>query len=54
MKKEEVKNKYSNASLHELNKNRVCLTIDQLKLVLGLKDDNFNNIFVDSCQKRIE
>ena len=29
------------------------MTIDQLKLVLALKDDNFNNIFVDSYQKEL-
>ena len=54
MKEEEVKNKYPNASLHEIDKNRVCLSINQLKLVLGFKDDNFNNIFVDLCQKELD
>ena len=53
MKEEEVKNKYLNNSLQIYDKRRVCLTINQLKLVLG-KSDNFNNIFLDLCQKKLE
>ena len=30
------------------------MSINQLKLVLGFKDDNFNNIFVDLCQKELD
>ena len=53
MKEEEIKNKYINNSLQVYDKRRVCLTINQLKLVLG-KSDNFNNIFLDLCQKKLE
>ena len=54
MKEEALKDKYHNASLHNFDKNRVCLTIKQLKLILGLKDDDFNNIFIDLCQKELK
>ena len=54
MKEEVLKDKYPNASLHDIDKNRVCLTIKQLELILGLKDDNFNKIFIDLCKKELK
>ncbi len=51
MKEEDVKDKYPSASLHNIDKNRICLTINQLRLILGLKDDDFNNIFVIHVKK---
>ena len=54
MKEEALKDKYPNASLHNIDKNRVCLTIKQLKLILNQKDDDFNNIFIDLCQKELK
>ena len=50
-KEEDVKNKYPSASLHQINKNRICLTINQLRLILGLKDDDFNNILAYFVKK---
>ena len=54
MKEEDVKDKYPNASLHQIDKNRICLTINQLRLILGLKDDDFNNILADLCEKELK
>ena len=54
MTEEDVKDKYPNASLHLIDKNRICLTINQLKLILGLKDDDFNNILTKLCEKELK
>ena len=54
MKEEDVKDKYPSASLHKIDKNRICLTVKQLKLILDKKDDDFNNIIVDLCEKELK
>ena len=54
MKEEEVKDKYPEASLHDIDRNRICLTLGQLKMILGLKDDRFNDIFIDLCEKELK
>ena len=54
MTEEDVKEKYPNVSLHQIDKNRICLTINQLRLILGLKDDDFNNILADLCEKELK
>ena len=53
MKEEEVKDK-PEASLHDIDRNRICLTLGQLKMILGLKDDRFNDIFIDLCEKELK
>ena len=54
MKEKDMKDKFPYASLHNIDKNRVCLTTGQLKLILGKKDDDFNNILVDLCEKELK
>ncbi len=54
MTEEDVKEKYPNVSLHQIDKNRICLTINQLRLILGLKYDNFNNILANLCEKELK
>ena len=54
MKEEEVKDKYPEASLHDIDRNRICLTLGQLKMILGLKDDCFNDIFIDLCERELK
>ena len=54
MKEEEVKDKYPEASLHDIDRNRICLTLGQLKMIFGLKDDRFNDIFIDLCEKELK
>ena len=51
---EELKDKYPDAYLHKIDKNRICLTDKQLKLILDKKDDDFNNIIVDLCEKELK
>jgi len=54
MTEEETKDKYPNAYLHKIDKNRICLTINQLKLILGIKDDDFNNILTNLFEKELK
>ena len=54
MTEEYVKDKYPYASLHQINKNRICLTINQLRLILGIKDDDFNNILTNLFEKELK
>ena len=54
MTEEDTKDKYPNASLHQIDRNRICLTIKQLKLILGVKDDDFNNILTNLFEKELK
>lgn len=54
MKEEDIKDKYPSVSLHNIDKNRICLTIGQLKLILSIKDDDFNDILTDLCEKELK
>ena len=54
MTEEDTKDKYPNASLHQIDKNRICLTMNQLRLILGIKDDNFNNILTNLFEKELK
>ena len=49
MKEEDVKDKYPSSSLHKFDRNKFCFAICQLKLILGLKDNDFNNILTYLC-----
>ena len=54
MTEEDTKDKYPYASLHQIDKNRICLTINQLRLIFGKKDDVFNNILTDLFEKELK
>ena len=54
LSEEDTKDKYPNASLHQIDRNRICLTIKQLKLILGIKDDDFNNILTNLFEKELK
>ena len=54
MKEEDMKDKFPYASLHSIDRNRICLTIHQLKLILVKKDNDFNNILVDLSEKELK
>ena len=54
MEEEDAKDKYLDASLHQIDKNRICLPINQLRLILGLKDYDFNNILTILCEKELK
>ena len=45
---------YPNSRLHEIKYNRVCLSISQLKNIFKIFNKDFNDIFVDLCEKQLE
>ena len=51
---EVVKDKYPNVSLHEINKNRICLSIGQLRMIFGLSNKDFNELFLKLCEKLLK
>ena len=51
---QEVKDKYPNVSLHEINKNRICLSIGQLRMIFGLFNKDFNELFLKLCEKQLK
>ena len=47
MKEEEVKDKYPDASLHKIDKNRICLTPGQLEMIFNINNKKFNHVFLE-------
>ena len=54
MKEEEVKDKYPGCALHDLYKNKIYLTIGQLKMILNKNDAVFNNVFIILYEKELK
>ena len=50
---EDILNQYPNVKLHEIEKNRICLSMSQLKNILNIFDKDFNYKFIDLCEKRM-
>lgn len=50
----EVKDKYPNVSLHEINKNRICLSAGQLEFIFKMHNKQFNNVFLKLCKNELQ
>ena len=51
---EEVANKYYGVSLHIIERNRICMSSGQLRIILGINEKSFNDIFADLCEKQLK
>ena len=54
MKEEEVKDKFPEASLHGIDKNRICLSPGQLEYIFNMHNKQFNDVFLDLCKKELK
>ena len=49
----DVKAKYPTVDLHNIQKNRVCMSTGQLKKIFSINDEEFNNKFLIYCEKEL-
>ena len=54
MKEEEVKDKFPEASLHGIDKNRICLSPGQLEYIFNMHNKQFNDVFLNLCKKELK
>ena len=45
---------FPNVKLHEIKKNRICLSISQLKNIFDIFNADFNKRFISLCQQQME
>lgn len=53
VKETEVLAKYPNAKLHEIDKNRICITLAQLNTILNI-DKDFHSYFLGLCENKLK
>ena len=49
-----ILDQFPNLKLHEIKKNRICLSISQLKNILDIFNADFNKRFISLCQKQMK
>ena len=47
-----VLDRFPGVSLHQIDKNRICLSLGQLKMIFGLNNKVFNNFFLNLCEEK--
>ena len=49
-----VLDRFPGVSLHQIDKNRICLSLGQLKMIFGFDNKVFNDYFLNLCEEKLK